>query len=113
MARGDCRGPSGLDSVPNDAMPVSMIGVAAASLGDTAAARGSWPSLTDPRRDTPLHRYEAAKIAAALGERARAIELLAAAFASGRRHTFWDHSALRFEPLRDLPAYQDLIQPKQ
>ena len=102
-----------LDSIPDDAMPTAMIGIAAASLGDTAAARRQLAIVTrtDTGRDMALHLYEGAKTAAALGDRTRAIELLTAAFAAGRRHTFWDHLAVSFEPLRDLPAYRELMQP--
>ena len=99
-----------LDSFPNDVMPTAMIGIAAASLGDTVVARRQLAILTeaDTGRGAPLQLYEAAKIAAALGEHARADRMVTAAFASGRRHTFWDHLAINFEPLRDRPGYRHL-----
>jgi serine/threonine-protein kinase len=102
-----------LDSFPNDVMPAAIRGVAAVSLGDSAAAQAQLVLLTSAgdERDASLRRYEAAKVAAALGERERAIGLLGAAFAGGRRHTFWDHLAVEFEPLRRLPAYDDLMRP--
>ena len=66
----------------------------------------------DSTRDRADRLYEAAKIAAALGEADHAIDLLRRAFADGRRHTFWDHLATGFEPLLALPAYQELMRPK-
>jgi serine/threonine-protein kinase len=99
-----------LDSFPNDVMPAAIRGLAAVSLGDSARARRQLALLTaDADRDVPLRRYEAAKVAAALGEREQAMQLLVAAFAAGRRHTFWDHLAIGFEPLRPLPAYENLM----
>jgi TolB-like protein/tetratricopeptide (TPR) repeat protein len=99
-----------LDSIPNDPMPTAILGMAAASLGDTARARQQL-ALLERRADgnaLPVKLYEAAKVAVTLGDREHAIRLLAAAFAAGRRHTFWDHLAIAFEPLRARADYQRL-----
>jgi DNA-binding SARP family transcriptional activator/TolB-like protein/tetratricopeptide (TPR) repeat protein len=103
-----------LDSFPNDPMPTAMLGIAAASLGDTVSARAQLALLTSSGTlpDNAVRLYEAAKIAATLGERDRAISLLTSAYAAGRRHTFWDHLAVTFEPLRASPGYRDLMRPR-
>jgi hypothetical protein len=103
-----------LDSFPNDPMPTAMLGIAAASLGDTVRARAQLALLTSSGTlpDNAVRLYEAAKIAATLGERDRAISLLTSAYAAGRRHTFWDHLAVTFEPLRASPGYRDLMRPR-
>jgi len=100
-----------LDSIPKDPMPTAMLGIAAASLGDSARARRQLAILAQRRdeNDTPVSLYEAAKVAAALGEREQAVGLVTAAFAAGRRHTFWDHLAVEFEPLRSRPEYQQVM----
>jgi len=103
-----------LRRAPNQSMELAIVGIAAAISGDSASARAQMTLLiqSDGAPDHARRLYEAAKIAARLGERDHAVELLRRAFASGQPHTFWDHLATAFEPLRALPAYQELMRPR-
>ena len=53
-----------------------------------------------------------AMLAAALGERERALNLLRDAFSEGVPYGLWLHSEPAFASLRDYPPFQELLQPK-
>ena len=53
--------------------------------------------------------YERARIAAALGERERAVELLQQSSDGQFIHI---HESPQFEPLRDYPPFKELLRPK-
>jgi thioredoxin-like negative regulator of GroEL len=102
-----------LSRLPNESMERAIIGMAAAISGDSTSARAQMALLIQSgRAPDHIRLYEAAKIATALGETNQAVELLRRAFASGHPHTFWDHLATAFQPLRDVPAYQELMRPR-
>jgi hypothetical protein len=58
------------------------------------------------------HTYYRAGIAANLGERERAVELLRDAFAQGQYFGYSLHNSLALEPLRGYPPFEELIRPK-
>jgi serine/threonine protein kinase/tetratricopeptide (TPR) repeat protein len=58
------------------------------------------------------HTFGRACIAAHLGERERAVELLRAAFSQGFRFSSGLHCSMDLEPLWDYPPFQELIAPK-
>ncbi len=53
-----------------------------------------------------------AAIAAALGDRDRAVRLLQQAIREGVTHRIWQHRDPEWEPLRDYPPSQELMRPK-
>jgi hypothetical protein len=53
-----------------------------------------------------------AQIAAVLGDRALAVQLMRRAFAEGREYTVYTHIDLGSELLRGYPPYQELMKPK-
>jgi hypothetical protein len=87
------------------------IGRAAARLGDSVRARREIDILTrvSGGRRSPERWYHAATVAADLGERDHAVEMLRHAYAGGRAHTFWDHLAPDLEPLRNLAPYREIM----
>lgn len=56
--------------------------------------------------------YWRACIAALLGDRERAVELLREALAQGQRYGVWLHRDLDLEGLHDYPPFQELLRPK-
>ena len=58
------------------------------------------------------HSFGRACIAAQLGEKDRAVELLGKAFEQGFYFSAGIHRQLFLEPLRGLPAYETLMKPK-
>ena len=53
-----------------------------------------------------------ARIAAALGDRERAVNLLQDAFSRGTGYGIWLHREPAFDGLRDYPAFLELLRPK-
>jgi hypothetical protein len=96
---------------PNDVNYMGFLGVLAARMGqpDTAAAISD--SLTGHARPGDFGRdlYWQACIAAQLGERGRAMELLREAFARGRAFTVLLHRDMDLEPLREFPPYLQFV----
>jgi len=85
----------------------AVIAQAAALRGDSVAARKHLDLLVDAGRFAL-----AAKIAARLGDRDGAIDLLRRSLSSGHRHSFYDHLTPAFEALRSDPRYRELMRPK-
>jgi tetratricopeptide (TPR) repeat protein len=86
----------------------SCVGMAAAHRGDRAAATAILGQLEAEGQYNP-----AAYVAAHLGERDRAIELLRRSLADGVfTYTQIKHWDLDLQPLWDYPPFQELIRPK-
>jgi len=102
------------DSSGNGIRVAGDIARIAARRGDTAKARAISDSLGDRRRKwdrgvTPLVQ---AGIAAELGERERAIQLLSTTTRVGQSMANW-HSRLELRALRGFPAFEALIKPQK
>ena len=94
---------------------LAQLGVVAARRGDREEAYRISRLLEERDRSLNLPQspedgaYERARIAAALGERERAMELLH----QSRTHRYSDvHLDLVFEPLWDYPPFKELLRPK-
>jgi len=90
------------------------LGVLAARRGDRREAEriSKWlASLTRPFLFGE-HTYARASIAALLGERQAAVELLRNAFNQGPYIPSWVHGDMDLESLRDYPPFQELVRPK-
>jgi tetratricopeptide (TPR) repeat protein len=98
----------------NPVAVAGALGVIAARTGNHEEARQIFDELPDPgRRLTASNRsYWRAAIAANLGEKDRAVDLLAEAFSQGMSYSNVWHSDLTLEPLWDYPPFQELIEPK-
>jgi tetratricopeptide (TPR) repeat protein len=90
------------------------LGVIAARTGDHEEARRILSEFPDPGypRSAADRSYWRACIAAYLGEKDRAVELLGKAFSQGRSYSLEDHIDIDLEPLWDYPPFQELIRPK-
>jgi hypothetical protein len=90
-----------------------FVGVLAARRGDRAAALAADRALATLHGPYVhgRHTYWRARIAALLGERERALALLREALQEGQMYPAL-HGAADLAPLRDLPAFQELIRPK-
>jgi len=88
--------------------------VIAARIGNHEEARRIFDELPDPGHPQSASDRSAwrAAIAAHLGEKERAVDLLAEAFSRGMPYDDTWHSDLRLEPLWDYPPFQELIKPK-
>lgn len=99
---------------PSHVLVLGTVGVLAARRGEKSEARRVSETLRLLERPH-LHGEQTlarAKIAAQLGEKDRAVELLRDAFAEG---VWWEqslHADLDLEPLRGYPPYEELIRPK-
>ncbi len=91
-----------------------MVGVDAARGGERAIAMKVARELErlDQKWLFGDHTYYRAAIAAGLGDKERAVELLREAFAQGLPYWFDLHSSLSLEPLWDYPPFQELLKPK-
>jgi tetratricopeptide (TPR) repeat protein/predicted Ser/Thr protein kinase len=99
---------------PEDLEVKGYLGVLAARLGEHDEARAT---LEDLRRlDRPYlfgnNTYWAACIAAQLGERERAVELIRQALAQGFRVDMQLHTDMDLEPLHGYPPFEELRRPK-
>jgi tetratricopeptide (TPR) repeat protein len=102
---------------PDEPALLGRLGALAAHLGEEAEALRFERALA--AQSTPYlfgaHTYARARIAAALGERAQAVELLRAAWAEGRSLSYDDrdnedvHTDPEFESLRDFMPFQTLM----
>jgi len=101
---------------------IEQLGVCAAHLGDRVTALEMDTRLAElgdnigptgvpygSRGSTEMGR---AGIAAALGDRDRAIHLIQQAVAAGFSDYMWIHSNPAFEPLWDDPEFQEILRPK-
>jgi tetratricopeptide (TPR) repeat protein len=98
---------------PRDPEPRGYLGALAARRGDRAAALAADRTLAALREPYLFgrHTYWRARIAALLGERERGVALLRDALQQGR--TYLEvHSEADFAPLRAVPAFQELVRPK-
>jgi tetratricopeptide (TPR) repeat protein len=90
------------------------LGVLAIKLGDIEKARQIQEELRNNTRPYLFgsHLHWAACIAAQLGEKEEAVNLLRDAFSRGREYSIEYHRDVMLEPLRDYPPYQELMAPK-
>lgn len=93
---------------------LGYLGVVAARAGDTGEAARAAELLS--RMDRPYlrgaHTLWRARIAAASGRPGEALTLLRASLAQGQGYGLWLHVDPAFEPLRDLSAFQRLLEPQ-
>jgi DNA-binding SARP family transcriptional activator/tetratricopeptide (TPR) repeat protein len=90
------------------------LGVIAAGRGNRAGAERISAWLRDLEQPY-LHGVNTlwrARIAAVLGEREEAVALLRQAFAEGRHHGTSHHTDVDLDPLRDHPAFRELMRPR-
>jgi tetratricopeptide (TPR) repeat protein len=89
------------------------LGICAALLGDREEALRVADTLPAADEFEATNRkYWRACIAAHLGEKDRAVQLLTEAFSMGLRYGVDVHSDFGLEPLWDYPPFQELIRPK-
>ena len=93
---------------------LGMWGVAAARAGDrdTAVRIAGELEHLDRKWLFGEHTWHRAGIAASLGEKEKAVELLREAFAQGQPYGTHLHRSLALVPLRGYAPYEDLIRPK-
>jgi len=99
---------------PDDIGIRGAVGKVAARLGDVAQARriaAELAALTKPYL-YGTRTYQRACIAALLGEKDRAMELLRDAFAKGYQFDVGIHRDIDLEPLWGYPPFEDLMKPK-
>ena len=103
-----------IDTGPSEYQLAGWLGVIAAIKGDDDLAMQVSDDLpvSDSPRAVAWGRYWQACIAAHLGEKDRAVELLAEAFSKGYPFSVRLHSSMDLEPLWDYPPFQELIEPK-
>jgi tetratricopeptide (TPR) repeat protein len=93
---------------------IGLAGVSAARRGNAARARAALQEL-EGRPDPQVlgrHTFWRARLAAVLGERERAVDLLRAALAQGLVFSLGIHDAPEFDSLREYPPFQELVRPK-
>jgi tetratricopeptide (TPR) repeat protein len=99
----------------NPVIVAGALGVIAANTGDQEEALRIFDELHgdpgDPRSASNRSARRAA-IAAQLGEKDRAVDLLAEAFSQGKEYSYYTHINIGLEPLWDYPPFQELIEPK-
>ncbi len=99
---------------PNHEEYVGLLGAIAARRGDHVTAEKLAATLAGIEAVTALPGHAAtinrAKIAALLGDRARAVSLLKDAY--GEQGTLELHGDIDFEGLRDYARFQELTRPK-
>jgi len=90
------------------------LGVIAARTGNHEEARQISDGLPDPGlpQSASDRSYWRAAIAANLGEKDRAVDLLSEAFSQGMWYSIYLHANVDLEPLWDYPPFQELIEPK-
>ena len=104
------------NTAPDSTAVITLLGVIAARLGDTATARTMERRLEQDH--VPYARYEPptlgrARIIAALGDREGAVELLRTSLARGHWYTWLDlHAVPEFESLRGYASFDQLVRPK-
>jgi tetratricopeptide (TPR) repeat protein/TolB-like protein len=102
------------DGFPDNIDYQGYLGVLAVTQGDLDKAREIRDELRNMSRPYLFgsHLHWAACIAAQLGEKEEAVNLLREAFSRGRAYTIEYHADVILEPLRDYPPYQELMTPK-
>jgi hypothetical protein len=103
-----------IDTTPSDRQLAGWLGVIAAITGDddTAVQISAGLPAGESARAQAWGTYWQASIAAHLGEKDRAVELLAEAFSKGFPYGVALHCSMDFEPLWDHPPFQELLRPK-
>lgn len=95
---------------------VGTRGAAAARLDDRPMAEASIRRLTtlvsSPSSPPGAALTYRARMAAVLGERQQAVELLRQAFVGGQAFGIWLHRDMDLEALRGYPPYEQLVQPE-
>jgi len=99
---------------PDSAEYLGRLGTLAARMGKNDEASHFFERLDrmDPRYLYGLETFWQASIAAQLGERKQAIELLAEAFSKGHWFSTQIHRNIDFEPLWGDPEFEGLLRPK-
>jgi tetratricopeptide (TPR) repeat protein len=99
---------------PDDIEYRGSLGVLAAGRGDRPAAQRISDELRRIERPRLFgeNSYQRARIAAVLGEREHAAELLGQAFAEGRAFGLGIHRDTAFEGVRDSPPFREVVRPK-
>lgn len=94
---------------------LAWLGIIAARQGDRESAVAVSEQLRglDQRYLFGQNSIARARIAAALGERDRAVTLIRAAFSEGFRYDIALHRDIHFEMLRDYAAFLELMRPKE
>ncbi|MBA2292814.1 MAG: hypothetical protein H0W15_10215 [Gemmatimonadales bacterium] len=99
---------------PDDISVRGRLGTLAARRGDRVQAERIFAELAAEKRPYLLgqHTYWCARIAALLGDRARAVSSLREAFAQGRTEWIELHRDRDLEMLRDYRPFRQLLRPK-
>lgn len=99
---------------PGEVPYMGYVGQIAARMGDTASARAISSKLEriTGREVGAEATYGRSRIAALLGERQRAVELLRDALTQGLPHGVHIHNNPDFEALRDYEPFLELVRPK-
>jgi predicted Zn-dependent protease len=102
------------DKFPDNIDYQGSLGVLAAKRGGIEKARQIQEELRNNNRPYLFgsHLHWAACIAAQLGDKEEAVNLLREAFSRGREYSIAYHRDIMLEPLRDYPPYQELMAPK-
>jgi tetratricopeptide (TPR) repeat protein/tRNA A-37 threonylcarbamoyl transferase component Bud32/TolB-like protein len=102
------------NELPDDITYLGRLGSVAARLGDREEALRISTQLEEI--DRPYlwgsHTLRRARIAAVLGDRDSAVELLRLAFSQGRSYSISLHRDIDLESLRDYPSFQEFMRPK-
>jgi hypothetical protein len=101
---------------PVNVEALGQAGVVAVHQGDRARAQRLFDELgrtADSPHQLGYRAYFRAGIAAHLGDKDRAVELLRLSLAQGGRYDYHLHHALELEPLRGYPPFEALIKPKE
>jgi DNA-binding SARP family transcriptional activator/TolB-like protein len=100
---------------PDHPVVLGNLGAIAARRGDMdeAAAMDARLRELDQAYLWGVHTFQRARIAAVLGDRDRAVELLRAAFTEGALHGRHTHLILDLEELRGHPPFDELMRPRE
>jgi tetratricopeptide (TPR) repeat protein len=99
---------------PGDVQATGYAGTIAARKGDRALALRRSAELRGLERPYLFGRHTLwrARIASLLGEKDEAVGLLREAIAQGVVYGLWIHRDMDLEPLRGVPAFEELVRPK-
>jgi tetratricopeptide (TPR) repeat protein len=98
----------------NPVTVAGALGVIAARTGNHEEARRIFDELPDPGLPQSASDRTSWRVAIAahLGEKDRAVDLLGEAFSQGMSYSSFLHATVTTEPLWDYPPFQELIEPK-
>ncbi len=100
-----------VETNPDQVLAMGSWGVLAARMGDRAAAEAADRQLADSGPATATRARFRASIAALLGERERAVDLLRESLARGSSYSAL-HTDIDLEPLHGYPPFEELIKPQ-